>query len=136
MQPKSGLMSFLPDSVNKGSVGLADDYTVIKGTGVPGGALIDFNLKGKQVFKFQIVKSKAFDIHIGARYFGKDAKLKHKPKAGWSLHLKSGKKYELKTALKYSKIKLTVGEIVTMTVDQKRGSLSFKVGDNDLGEAF
>lgn len=88
------------------------------------------------MFKFQIVKSKAFDINIGVRYFADGGKLKHKPKTGWSLHLKNGKKFELKTALKYAKLKPTVGETVTMTVDSKRGSLSFKVGDKDLGEAF
>ena len=52
MLPKSGLMSFTPDSVSKGSVLLTEDYLVISGTSVPGGAMVGMKVSGKQVFKF------------------------------------------------------------------------------------
>ena len=103
--------------------------------GKEGGAFVLRAAEGTTNYRFRVIKSEHFAIHIGVGVWEKKAKYSFKN--GWSMNLKDGKKKENKTYIKYAKkCKPGQDEIIKMTVDTKEGKVFFSIGDQDFGEAF
>ncbi len=103
--------------------------------GKEGGAFVTRAAEGITNYRFIVIKSEHYAIHIGVGVW--ENKARYSSKNGWSVFLKDGKKKENKTYIKYGKkMKPSQDEIIKVTVDTNKGTMSFAIGDQDYGEAF